>query len=120
VTEQPLEWPVGDFDNIASWGPAPWRQLTPQQAAFKAEKLQKERQARSIKSNLEQRRVVEFSLEELRRSGNRLRSRKMTDGNGLTYFDGRIIMLEAVQQIMAERVASSSLAFLTAVSRQLR
>ena len=96
------------------------RQLTPQQAAFKAEKLQKERQARSIKSNLEQRRLVEYSLEELRRSGNRLRSRKMTDGNGLTYFDGRIIMLEAVQQIMAERVASSSLAFLTAVSRQLR
>jgi hypothetical protein len=73
-----------------------------------------------IKSNLEQRRLVEYSLEELRRSGNRLRSRKMTDGNGLTYFDGRIIILEAVQQIMAERVASSSLAFLTAVSRQLR
>jgi hypothetical protein len=106
-------WPPGDFDSIPSWGPAPWRELSPEEAAMKAEKMRLELEIYVPKAEGELKRAVDQSLKEMRTptSADQLKKKPFTNGKGLTMYDAYTIKLEAIQQIYCGR-AKNSFAFL--------
>jgi len=104
-------WPPGDFDSITTWGPAPWRELSPEAAAVKADKMRVERKNHEPKAEGELKRAVDQSLTEMKASADQLKKTLFTNGKGLTMYDAYIIKLEAIQQIFCKR-DQSSLAFL--------
>jgi len=102
-------WPPGDFDSITTWGPAPWRELSPEEAAVKAEKMRLERQTYVTKAEGELKRAVDQSLKEMRTptSADQLKKKAFTNGKGLTMWEAFTIKLEAIQQIYCERDKNS-------------